>query len=51
MRERGAEVRNRAVGMMVIVLWKMTSVNQLSFTPEYGKYKGLGSLWRRANLH
>ena len=39
------------VGLTEKALWRMTSVNQLSFIPEYRKYIGLGTLGTNPNLH
>lgn len=53
-RGEGAEVGNRvqkAVDMMGIALWELTSVGQLNFLLEYRKYMGLGSLGANPNLH
>lgn len=45
--EQGLE----AMGETETALWRMASVNQLSFIPEYTKYIGLGILRTLSNFH
>lgn len=40
----------KAVNMIEVALWEMTSVRQLNFIPEYRKYIRLGSLGANPDL-
>ena len=53
-RVEGIELGNRvlvSVGLTETALQEITSVNQLSFIPEYRKHIGLGSLGTNLNSH